>query len=116
MLPAPSAPSQGPDATSGAQAAPAAAAAAAAVAVPTTSAAVPGSATLLREPLRSAIPLQPPFQTTPQRLVPAEALVPARPAPARGSVSLQEQETATGSLQVSRAEVEWSLWGLFCSC
>ncbi|XP_042560287.1 centrosomal protein of 95 kDa-like [Clupea harengus] len=98
VLPAPSVPSQGPDATSGAQAAPAAAAAAAA-AVATTSAAVPGSATLLREPLRSAIPLQPPFQTTPQRLVPAEALAPARPAPARGSVSLQEQETATGGLQ-----------------
>ncbi|KAL2087228.1 hypothetical protein ACEWY4_018287 [Coilia grayii] len=73
LLPLPISQSGGPDATSGAHTGPATvtlAATAVAHNIVTTSGSVtvPGStATLLREPLRSAIPLQPPFQTTPQR-------------------------------------------------
>ncbi|XP_076148955.1 centrosomal protein of 95 kDa-like isoform X1 [Alosa pseudoharengus] len=101
--PAPSAPSQGPDAPSGAQAGPASALVTSAGG---SGSIVPGTqATLLREPLRSAIPLQPPFQTTPQRA--AAAAVPRAPSlsprsatlsPPSGSASLKGPEpgVATG--------------------
>ncbi|XP_062402428.1 centrosomal protein of 95 kDa-like isoform X2 [Sardina pilchardus] len=90
--PAPGAPSQGPDALFGAQAVPAGA--------PLATATTGGTqATLLREPLRSAIPLQPPFQTTPQRsgTIAAAAALSLSPrsatlSPASGSASLRAPE------------------------